>query len=155
MAALRQQQLPVLFAKENVVGTLAVVYGVTNLIDTEELALVGSGSDVAAVMGLTKVAALGLPDVQPVYTSLLRSSGSHELRDEERKMAFRRYLPSACYRLHRSLPSISGWYADHYRSSWNCFCSRSDRSFSIRSYHYMENTGNLYQEFTAEYSLHA
>ena len=45
-------------AKENVVGTLAVVYGVTNLIDTDELALVGSGSEVAAVMALTKAAAL-------------------------------------------------------------------------------------------------
>lgn len=45
-------------AKENVVGTLAVVYGVTNLIDTEELALAGGGSEVAAVMGLTKAAAL-------------------------------------------------------------------------------------------------
>ncbi|HJC39621.1 MAG TPA: ferrous iron transporter B, partial [Candidatus Mediterraneibacter faecigallinarum] len=45
-------------AKENVVGTLAVVYGITNLIDTEELALVGSGNEVAAVMGLTKAAAL-------------------------------------------------------------------------------------------------
>ena len=45
-------------AKENVVGTLAVVYGVTNLIDTEELALVGSGNEVAMVMGLTKAAAL-------------------------------------------------------------------------------------------------
>lgn len=45
-------------AKENVVGTLAVVYGLTNFIDTEELALVGSGNEVAAVMGLTKAAAL-------------------------------------------------------------------------------------------------
>ncbi len=45
-------------AKENVVGTLAVVYGVTNLIDTDELALVGSGNQVATVMGLTKAAAL-------------------------------------------------------------------------------------------------
>ena len=45
-------------ATENVVGTLAVVYGVTNLIDTDELALVGSGNAVAAVLGLTKVAAL-------------------------------------------------------------------------------------------------
>ena len=45
-------------AKENVVGTLAVVYGVTNLIDTDKLALVGSGSEVATVMGLTKAAAL-------------------------------------------------------------------------------------------------
>ena len=44
-------------AKENVVGTLAVVYGVTNLID-DEFALVGSGSEVATVMGLTKAAAL-------------------------------------------------------------------------------------------------
>lgn len=45
-------------AKENVVGTLAVVYGITNLIDTDELALVGGGNEVAAVMGLTKAAAL-------------------------------------------------------------------------------------------------
>ena len=45
-------------AKENVVGTLAVVYGVTNLIDTDALELVGSGNEVAVVMGLTKVAAL-------------------------------------------------------------------------------------------------
>lgn len=45
-------------AKENIVGTLAVVYGLTNFIDTEELALVGSGNQVAVVMGLTKAAAL-------------------------------------------------------------------------------------------------
>lgn len=45
-------------AKENVVGTLAVVYGITNFIDTEELALTGGANEVAAVMGLTKVAAL-------------------------------------------------------------------------------------------------
>ena len=45
-------------AKENVVGTLAVVYGLTNFIDTEELALVGGGNEVAMAMGLTKVAAL-------------------------------------------------------------------------------------------------
>ena len=45
-------------AKENVVGTLAVVYGVTNFIDTEELALVGGANEVAAMMGLTSSAAL-------------------------------------------------------------------------------------------------
>lgn len=45
-------------AKENVVGTLAVVYGLTNFIDTEELALVGGGNEVVAIMGLTKTAAL-------------------------------------------------------------------------------------------------
>ena len=45
-------------AKENVVGTLAVCYAITNFIDTEELALVGGANEVAAVMGLTKAAAL-------------------------------------------------------------------------------------------------
>ena len=45
-------------AKENVVATLAVVYGVTNLIDPDEMALVGSGNEVATIMGLTKAAAL-------------------------------------------------------------------------------------------------
>ena len=45
-------------AKENVVGTLAVCYAITNFIDTEELALMGGASEVAAVMGLTKAAAL-------------------------------------------------------------------------------------------------
>ena len=45
-------------AKENVVGTLAVCYGVTNFIDTEELALVSGANEVALAMGLTKVAAL-------------------------------------------------------------------------------------------------
>lgn len=45
-------------AKENVVGTLATVYALTSFIDTEELALIGDGQTVGAVMGLTKVAAL-------------------------------------------------------------------------------------------------
>jgi len=46
-------------AKENVVGTLAVCYGISNLIDTEELALAeGAGTEVAAVFAITKVAAL-------------------------------------------------------------------------------------------------
>ncbi len=46
-------------AKENVVGTLAVCYAISNLIDTEELALMeGAGEGVAAVFGITKVAAL-------------------------------------------------------------------------------------------------
>lgn len=45
-------------AKENVVGTIAVVYGITNFIDTEELALVSDGASIAGIMGLTSVAAL-------------------------------------------------------------------------------------------------
>ena len=49
-----------LIAKENVVGTLAVCFvGLENLIDTEELAMLeGAGEEVAAVMAITKVAAL-------------------------------------------------------------------------------------------------
>ena len=45
-------------AKENVVGTLAVCYGLTTFIDTEELALVGDGNVVASAMALTKAAAM-------------------------------------------------------------------------------------------------
>ena len=45
-------------AKENVVGTLAVCYGLTSFIDTEELALTGGANEVAAAMGLTTVSAL-------------------------------------------------------------------------------------------------
>lgn len=45
-------------AKENIVGTLAVCFSITNFIDTEELALVGGSNEVVAAMGITKVAAL-------------------------------------------------------------------------------------------------
>ena len=46
-------------AKENVVGTLAVCYGISNLIDTDALELAeGAGADVAAVFAISKVAAL-------------------------------------------------------------------------------------------------
>ncbi len=45
-------------AKENVVGTVAVCFGITNFIDTEALELTGGANEVALVMGLTKVAAL-------------------------------------------------------------------------------------------------
>ncbi len=46
-------------AKENVVGTLAVCFGISNLINTEELEMIeGAGSEVAVVMGISKIAAL-------------------------------------------------------------------------------------------------
>lgn len=46
-------------AKENVVGTLAVVYGITNFIDTDALELVeGAGASAASALGLVPVAAL-------------------------------------------------------------------------------------------------
>ena len=46
-------------AKENVVGTLAVCYGISSLFDLDELAMVeGAGAEVAMAFGLTKAAAL-------------------------------------------------------------------------------------------------
>lgn len=45
-------------AKENVVGTLAVTFAVTNFIDVEELALVAGSSDVMAVFGIGAAAGL-------------------------------------------------------------------------------------------------
>ena len=46
-------------AKENVVGTLAVCYGISNLIDTEALEIAeGAGTEVAAAFAITKAAAL-------------------------------------------------------------------------------------------------
>lgn len=45
-------------AKENVVGTIATVYAITNFIDPDELELIGSGNAVATAMEITKVAAL-------------------------------------------------------------------------------------------------
>ncbi|MBQ7246253.1 MAG: ferrous iron transporter B [Firmicutes bacterium] len=45
-------------AKENVVGTLAVVFALTNFIDVEELEMTGGASTVAATIGLTTVTAL-------------------------------------------------------------------------------------------------
>ncbi len=45
-------------AKENVVGTLAVVYGMTNFIDTDALELTGGAGQVAATFGLSTAAAL-------------------------------------------------------------------------------------------------
>lgn len=46
-------------AKENVVGTIAVCFGIQNLINVDDLVMnAGAGAEVAAVLGITKVAAL-------------------------------------------------------------------------------------------------
>ena len=45
-------------AKENIVGTLAVCYGVTNFINVDDLILESGASEVAAIFAITKVAAL-------------------------------------------------------------------------------------------------
>jgi ferrous iron transport protein B len=45
-------------AKENVVGTLAVTFAVSNFIDTEEFALVGGSAEVNAIFGISAAAGL-------------------------------------------------------------------------------------------------
>ena len=46
-------------AKENVVGTLAVCFGISNLFNLDELAMLeGTGTEIAAAFAITKVAAL-------------------------------------------------------------------------------------------------
>ncbi len=45
-------------AKENVVGTIAVCYGITNFINMDELVLESGANEVAAIIGITKVAGL-------------------------------------------------------------------------------------------------
>jgi len=45
-------------AKENVVGTLAVTFAITNFFDMEELALVEGGAEVGTILGISSVAAL-------------------------------------------------------------------------------------------------
>ena len=53
-------------AKENVVGTIAVCYGITNFIDTEELALSGGAAEVAAVFLLLRSGDSLLPIFIPI-----------------------------------------------------------------------------------------
>ena len=45
-------------AKENVVGTLAVCYGISNLIDLESFEMTGSANEVSLAFGISSVAAL-------------------------------------------------------------------------------------------------
>ncbi len=45
-------------AKENVVGTIAVCYGITNFINVDDLVLQGGATEVAMVMNITRVAGL-------------------------------------------------------------------------------------------------
>ena len=45
-------------AKENVVGTLAVVFGITNFIDVEALEVASGTGEISSIMGITSVAAL-------------------------------------------------------------------------------------------------
>ena len=74
-------------AKENVVGTLAVVYSITNFIDTEELALVSGQSDVAGIMGLTAASALAYLMFNLFTPPCFAANRSNELGDGKQKVA--------------------------------------------------------------------
>ena len=64
------------------VGTLAICYGISNLIDTEALEMAsGAGSQVAAVFGMTKAAALAYLMFNLFTPPLLRGHRRHECRD--------------------------------------------------------------------------
>ncbi len=45
-------------AKENVVGTIAVCFGISNLISVDELVVVGGAANIASTLGISKVAGL-------------------------------------------------------------------------------------------------
>ncbi len=76
-------------AKENVVGTLAVVYGITNFINTEELALnAGNEASVAATMGLTQAAALAYLMFNLFTPPCFAAIGAMNAEIENRKWLF-------------------------------------------------------------------
>ena len=124
-------------AKENVVGTLAVVYGVTNLIDTEELALVGSGNEVAAVMGLTKAAALAYLMFNLYTPPCFAALGAMNSEMKSGKWLF----GGICLQLATgyTVAFLVYRHSGYDRSSWNSICSRTDCNSGICCYYYMEN----------------
>ncbi len=75
-------------AKENVVGTLAVVYGITNFIDTEELALISGASTVAETMGMTSAAALAYLMFNLFTPPCFAAIGAMNAEMENRKWLF-------------------------------------------------------------------
>lgn len=72
-------------AKENVVGTLAVTFAVTNFIDTEELALVGGSAEVSTVFGIGAVAALSYLIFNLFTPPCFAAIGSMNSEMEDRK----------------------------------------------------------------------
>ena len=126
-------------AKENVVGTLAVVYGITNLIDTDELALVGSGNEVATVMGLTKVAALAYLMFNLYTPPCFAALGAMNSEMKSGKWL----LGGICLQLATGYTVAFGiyqnWYIDHNRISWHRICSRSHCSYCICFDYSLEN----------------
>lgn len=115
-------------AKENVVGTLATVFCITNFIDTDELALVSGGSEVAAIMGLTKVAALAY-----LMFNLFTPPCFAALGAMNSEMKSGKWLAGAigfqpCDRLCDWICGISGRYINYNRFSWSRLYWRTDCS---------------------------
>ena len=125
-------------AKENVVGTLAVVYGVTNLIDADALELVGSGNEVASVMALTKVAALAYLMFNLYTPPCFAALGAMNSEMKSGKWLF----GGICLQLGTGYTVAFLVYqiGTHYhRISRNRICSWTDRCGDIRSDCVMEN----------------
>ncbi len=72
-------------AKENVVGTLAVTFSITNFIDVDKLALVGGGEQVGAVFGISAVAALSYLVFNLFTPPCFAAIGAMNLELESRK----------------------------------------------------------------------
>jgi ferrous iron transport protein B len=72
-------------AKENVVGTLAVTFAITNFIDVDELALIGGSSDVVPIFGIGAVAALSYLVFNLFTPPCFAAIGSMNSEMEDRK----------------------------------------------------------------------
>ena len=75
-------------AKENVVGTIAVCYGITNFINVDELILESGAEEVAAVFGITKVAALACLVFNLFTPPCFAAIGAMNAEIEDRKWFF-------------------------------------------------------------------
>lgn len=72
-------------AKENVVGTLAVTFSVTNFIDVDELALIAGGNEVLGIFGIGAVAGLSYLVFNLFTPPCFAAIGSMNSEMEDRK----------------------------------------------------------------------
>ena len=115
-------------AKENVVGTLAVVYSISNFIDPEEFELIAGANDVAAVMGLTSVAALSYLVFNlftpPCFAAIGAMNG-------KQKMALGGSRLPAWNGIYRILLCLPDRYPDHHRKLWGSSLPWPDCCWSL------------------------
>ena len=105
-------------AKENVVGTLAVTFAVTNFIDVDELALVGGAGEVSAVFGIGAVAALSYLVFNLFTPPCFAAIGAMRSEMESKKWFWGGigFQLSMGYVLR--IFGISSRYAHHHRHGW-------------------------------------